>query len=161
MDGWQPQPYQVSPHRPPVASDQLCNGMQNMQARKTTSMLPSVTTSPCSLATTPPCSLARPSPNPSPTPNPKPSSNPHPNPQPRPYPVFSPTCRWEAPRRAARAVSSSRCRRRPAGGTRSFSWARCRSLVCGLGSGLGSGFGFGFGFGFGLRFGLGFGLGVS
>ena len=34
MDGWQPQPYQVSPHRPPVASDQLCNGMQNMQARK-------------------------------------------------------------------------------------------------------------------------------
>ena len=34
MDGWQPQPYQVSPHRPPVASDQLCNGMQSMQARE-------------------------------------------------------------------------------------------------------------------------------
>lgn len=31
IDGWQPQPYQASPHRPPLASDQLCNGMQNMQ----------------------------------------------------------------------------------------------------------------------------------
>ena len=87
-----------------------------------------------------------PSPSPSPSPNPKPSSNPHPNPHPSAYPVFSPTCRWEAPRRAARAVSSSRCRRRPAGETRSCSWARCRSLVCGLG------FGFGFGFGLGLGY---------
>ena len=77
------------------------------------------------------------SPSPSPSPNPKPSSNPHPNPHPSAYPAFSPTCRWEAPRRAARAASSFRCRRRPAGGTRSCSWARCRSLVCGLGLGFG------------------------